>query len=432
MEVRKITESKKVSKSERKSSQKGELLKNIYSSNLRDLLNICYQCARCSGVCQISKVQYFRPSRIIQKILEGFEEEILKSGILWDCLMCNQCLAHCPENINFADIVRNAKYIMRNEYQHSSGDYIAHKGVYTSIAELMSKLEVKPKRDMSWIPKECEVSDSGEILYHIGCIPFYNFEFEELNNIPPTTLRLLYKVEEQPIVVLENEYCCGHDLYWGEGKMEEFISLAQKNIHNFEKAGISKIITTCAEGYRTFKIDYPKIFEDFNAKFEVQHIIEYIYENWKAGNLEFETDDVPKEQISFTFHDPCRLSRFLPKSNTIMMKAREMFLYLKKMGYHFNEMEHNKENSLCCGVSSWMNCNERSKALRYKRLKEAKDAGDIMVTTCPKCILHFNCLQNDYEEIASIKIQDFTEFLIKLIKIDKNQNTNGKLKAEVK
>ena len=41
-------------------------------------------------------------------------------------------------------------------------------------------------------------------------------------------------------------------------------------------------------------------------------------------------------------------------------------------------MAHNKTDALCCGVSSWMNCNERSKALRYKRLLEAKEAGDII------------------------------------------------------
>ena len=405
-----------------KQKEKEDYLDKVYQPDLRELLKKCYQCARCTGVCQISKVQYFRPSRIIQKILEGFEEKVLESGVLWDCLMCNSCLKDCPEGINFADLVRNAKYLMINKYDQNPEECIAHKGIYTSISELMSKLEVKPKRDLSWIPDDCEIASKGNILYHVGCAPFLRFEFDELNNVPVSTVKLLSKVEDEPIVVLEDEYCCGHDLYWGQGKMKEFIALAKKNLENFEKSGISTIITICAEGYRTFKIDYPKIFEEFNQKFEVKHIIEYIYEQWKAGNIEFKDNGKLQKQVEFTFHDPCRMSRFLPKSNTIMQKVREIFLQLEQLGYNFTEMEHNQEDALCCGVSCWMNCNERSKALRYKRLKEAINAGDIMVTSCPKCILHFNCLQDDYEEFSNLTILDFTEFIINLVKVSKQNN----------
>ncbi|MFX1399573.1 MAG: heterodisulfide reductase-related iron-sulfur binding cluster, partial [Promethearchaeota archaeon] len=87
---------------------------------------------------------------------------------------------------------------------------------------------------------------------------------------------------------------------------------------------------------------------------------------------------------------------------------------------------HHKENSLCCGVSSWMNCNEKSKALRYKRMLEAKEAGEIMVTSCPKCNIHLTCIQNDFENIASVKIMDFSEFLVNHIEILKsNDNSEG-------
>ena len=79
-------------------------------------------------------------------------------------------------------------------------------------------------------------------------------------------------------------------------------------------------------------------------------------------------------------------------------------------------MPHHKENSLCCGIGSWMGCNERSKALRYKRLLEAKESGDLMITSCPKCIMHFQCLQKDYEDISKVSILDFTEFIFNFIK----------------
>lgn len=390
-------------------------IERIYESNLESLLHQCYQCARCSGVCQLSKVQKFSPSRIIQQILEGFEEKVINSGVLWDCLTCNACLQNCPKDINFADIVRIARYKMRKLANQNPDEYVSHKGIYTTISEIMSQQDIQSNKSLDWIPKECKISNTGNILYYVGCLPFFNFEFQNFDSASIASVKMICQIEQEPIVVLKEEACCGHDLYWGQGKLNAFIKLAKKNISMFEKTGVSVIITACAECYRTFKVDYPNISNDFNEKFQVKHIIEYIYDKWKENKIEFKTSRKKKELIRFTFHDPCRLSRFLPKENKIMEKSREIFNHLKNLGYNFKEMVHHKENSLCCGISSWMNCNERSKALRYKRLLEAKAVATKLVTSCPKCRIHLSCLQNDVEEVASIEILDFSEFLIDLI-----------------
>jgi Fe-S oxidoreductase len=367
-------------------------------------------------------VQIYTPSKIIQLILEGFEKKVLESEVLWDCLTCNQCLKDCPEDINFADLARMARYKMRHTTNKNVDELIAHKGVYTTISEIMSRPYINPDRSLDWVPKDCLISDKGNTLYYVGCLPFFNYEHDNLDSVAISTLQILSKIEKEPIVVFKDEVCCGHDLYWGQGKLKTFIKLAKKNIEMFENAGVSTIVTACAECYRTLKIDYPEIFEDFNDKFEVKHIIEYIYEMWKEGKIEFISSSELNEEISFTYHDPCRLSRFLPKENNITEKVREIFKEFEKLNYSFNEMEHNKSNSLCCGVNSWMNCNEKSKALRYKRMLEAKDAGTVMVTSCPKCRIHLSCLQKDYENLSSIEIVDFSEFLIKHIRISDTNN----------
>jgi len=422
-----ITEIEKVDDSKEPSSDNSSYLEKIYEPDIRKLLYRCYQCVRCSGVCQLSWVQSFEPSRIIQMILEGFEDKIIDSGILWDCLTCNACLQNCPEGINFADIVRMAKYKMRTSNGQNPDEYIAHKGVYTTISEIMSEPHIKPERSLGWVPKECKTSNQGNILYYVGCLPYFNFEFENSDSIAESTLKILCQIEKEPIVVLKDEICCGHDLYWGQGKLNAFIDLAKKNMQKFEETGVSTIITACAECYRTLKVDYQNLFEDFKDKFQVKHLIEYIYEKWQNKEIEFKNPNESEEKIQFTYHDPCRLSRFLPKDSNIIENVREIFTHLKELGYEFKEMAHNKKDALCCGVSSWMNCNERSKALRYKRLLEAKDVGEIMITSCPKCKIHLSCLQNDYEDISSIEILDFSEFLVDLINlIDPNKKLEEK------
>ena len=353
-------------------------------------------------------------------ILEGFEDEIIESGVLWECLTCNSCLQDCPKDINFADIARILRYKMRNKGIHNLDRTVAHKGIYPTMGELMSQDYININRPLDWIPKGCKVADKGEILYYVGCLPFFDYDFQNLKPISSSTLKTICKIEKNPIVVLKEETCCGHDLYWGQGKLEVFIELAKKNLEKFEKAGVSKIITACAECYRTFKVDYSNLFDDFNERFDVKHIIEYVYDKWKQGKIDFKEPIEKYKKSTFTYHDPCRLSRFLPVENNLVKKLREIFNYLQNLGYNFKEMKHNQENSLCCGVSSWLNCNERSKALRYTRILEAKDVATQLFTSCPKCNVHLNCIKKDYEDISSVEISDLSEFLADIINIKKS------------
>ena len=81
------------------------------------------------------------------------------------------------------------------------------------------------------------------------------------------------------------------------------------------------------------------------------------------------------------------------------------------------EMENNKQDSGCCGVSAYIACNEDSKVLQESRIKEAIDTGaDYLITACPKCIAHFNCYLNEHKELKDkIKIMDLASFLGKLL-----------------
>ncbi|MHA1242918.1 MAG: 4Fe-4S dicluster domain-containing protein, partial [Promethearchaeota archaeon] len=210
---------------------------------MRAILRRCYQCGRCSGVCQLSKVQIYTPSKIIQLIIEGFEEKVLESETFWDCLTCNQCLKDCPEDINFAELVRMARYKMRQSAKKNVDELIAHKGVYTTITEIMSQPYINPDRSLEWVPKNIKIADKGNVLYYVGCIPYFNYEFDKIDSIALSTLQILSKIEKEPLVIFKEEICCGHDVYWGQGKLEIFIELAKKNIKMFEKAGISTIVT---------------------------------------------------------------------------------------------------------------------------------------------------------------------------------------------
>ena len=94
-----------------------------------------------------------------------------------------------------------------------------------------------------------------------------------------------------------------------------------------------------------------------------------------------------------------------PSSHVTLTILKRFQLYdaprdaIKKSGVKYVELMHSKDNSLCCGVSGMMNCNDMSKALRAFRLDEVKEKKvDVLVTTCPKCLSHFSCLKYEKEK----------------------------------
>ena len=64
-----------------------------------------------------------------------------------------------------------------------------------------------------------------------------------------------------------------------------------------------------------------------------------------------------------------------------------------------------------------MSCNENSRALRLERFDEVKATGaEIMLTSCPKCVSHFECLKFEGDErFSDIKILDVVSFLAQQI-----------------
>jgi len=70
-------------------------------------INYCISCGSCTATCPVSELDStYNPRLIIKKVQLGMKEEVLKSNDLWKCIQCHRCVAHCPQNVKFADIVR--------------------------------------------------------------------------------------------------------------------------------------------------------------------------------------------------------------------------------------------------------------------------------------------------------------------------------------
>jgi len=96
-------------------------------------LRKCFACGTCTAGCPVSEIdETYSPRRLIRQILFGMREEVLTSPAIWFCLVCYRCYAHCPQNVNFPDLMR----VLR---------YLAIKGKYVS-PDIMDRINEIDKR----------------------------------------------------------------------------------------------------------------------------------------------------------------------------------------------------------------------------------------------------------------------------------------------
>ncbi|MBI4722323.1 MAG: (Fe-S)-binding protein [Candidatus Stahlbacteria bacterium] len=351
----------------------------------------CLDCGKCTSVCPIAlRNEAFIPRLLVKQAI--MEEEVIKNGLIWDCLTCKMCNEKCESGVQYAEFIRD----IRIEACKTGGVGIcAHQGALQSIMRMMTTPELKQNR-LNWVtnvkgkggtPSPLRTllpRDEGEVLYFVGCLPYFDAFFTDLAldtlQIAKDSIKILNTLGIEP-VLMPNERCCGHDLLW-TGDVENFKKLSYLNIEQIKKTGCKKIITSCPECYYTLKESYPAYIGSMGV--EVMHITEFLSQKLSAIN--FRTPNAEhRTPRTVTYQDPCRLGRF----SGIYEEPREI---IKHLGLELVEMGKHSRNSICCGTSGWMNCSQYSKQIQIARLKEAKSTGaSTLITGCPKCQIHFKC-----------------------------------------
>lgn len=343
----------------------------------------CMQCAKCTSICPISRVDgSFSPRLIAEKVLLGVDE-VLTERDLWTCLTCGACNIKCPSGTDYVGFIRNLRSVAR---EMGVGGNCTHGGVLHSLMRLMSNPSLKQNR-LGWVTGDMGVAGEGRILYFTGCLPYFDVLFNDLGfrslDIARSAVRIFNHLGITP-ALMGGERCCGHDLLWA-GDVVNFRRLAELNTGLIKKTGAKTVVTTCPECYRTLKLDYAEHLggQDFN----VVHITEFLSDLIDRGELVF--DRAYRLDSSVSYQDPCRLGHHL----NVYDPPRKILNNMP--GLRFNELGSSRERSVCCGSSCWINCGQNSKEIQLEKLREAKSTADLLVTACPKCQIHLKCAMID-------------------------------------
>ncbi len=65
----------------------------------------CLSCMKCTSGCPAFRYLEFRPDRVVSLVKFGFIEELLSSGVMWQCVQCLKCTERCPQDVAPSDVV---------------------------------------------------------------------------------------------------------------------------------------------------------------------------------------------------------------------------------------------------------------------------------------------------------------------------------------
>ena len=154
-----------------------------------------------------------------------------------------------------------------------------------------------------------------------------------------------------------------------------FQELAQENISEFEKNGVTKIVTIDPHAYNIFKNEY----KDFGWEGEVYHHTELLYKLIEEGRLTLHH----RVEETIVFHDSCYLGRY----NNVYDAPREILKAIP--GVKLVEMERNRETAMCCGAGGglmWME-DRVGNRINVARTEQALETNASVISAgCPYCL----------------------------------------------
>ncbi len=414
-----------------------------------DAIAQCNKCGFCHVACPIFRATGHEAGvargrlALLRGLIEGrvkWNEEL--EDALFTCLGCGACTTNCFGSVPTADLIFNA----REEYLGKVGKKQAHHYLFehllpypkrlhfaakavavgkntgaSKVAKALGLLRVfgrdlpraenivekLPMTSFRGTTVPAEYTGEGKELkigYFVGCgidviqVEAGKASFEALKKIGKS------------VTILDN-CCCGLPP-WSYGDAENTRKIARKNLDILSSMDLDVIVTDCAS-CSSFLKKYPKVFEEDKALQEkaqkfvnrVQDITEFLasqdgntftgsaaeeigsYYDPHGGSGDKVSEVMAQSEgkpVVVTYHDPCHAVRGQGLKN----QARNILKSLP--GIKFKEMA---EADWCCGGAgsySLTHYDLSQKVLDRKMNNLKKSEADILVTSCPACMIQLS------------------------------------------
>ncbi len=335
---------------------------------------------------------------------------------LYDCLLCGACTSNCFPAIPTSEIVIRA----RAEYLQAVGRKSIHRLLFENLLPYPRRLHLAARAVA--LGKNSGLSRLAQAL---GLLRIFGHDFAcaaaIVTRLPAQPLRARFKPGVYPgqgrgsrmrvayyigcgvdivtqaageatlallrqtageVCLLETN-CCGLPA-WSYGDLPAARNLAAKNLSLIGNGGFDAIVTDCSS-CASFIKQYPRLFPEGDPRREtaldtarrVRDLCE-----WAAPEAAPPSTILRGRRV--TFHDPCHLSR----GQGLAQRPREILRRIPE-----TEFVELPEADWCCGGAGSYALAHYDLAMRVldRKMENLKKTGaEVLVTTCPACIIQLS------------------------------------------
>ncbi len=334
--------------------------------------------------------------------------DVITEEEIWACTTCRNCEDQCPVMNEHVDkIIDLRRFLVLTE---GKMDPDAQRAM-TNIERQGNPWGLNRKEKETWremredihVSTVKEMKKSGEefeYLFWVGSMGSYDNRSQK---IALSFAKLLNEAGVK-FAILGNKEKNSGDTPRRLGNEFLFQELAAKNIEEFEKNDVKKIVTIDPHAYNIFKNEY----SDFGLEAEVYHHTELLAQLVKEGKLK---PNFPIEE-TVTFHDSCYLGRY----NEVYDPPREILKAIP--GVKIVEMVRNRESGMCCGAGGGLMWAEETSGQRINvaRTEQALEVNPGIISSgCPYCLTMISDGTKAKEVEEKVGTYDVAELLEKSI-----------------
>lgn len=383
------------------------LLRRRLPEKVEEAAFTCAQCGYCKEGCTLFAGRGWESAspRGKMQFLRGyacgevpFTEEMSDTFLL--CTTCKKCDLACQTDLPIeslweemrGELIARGKFHTFPPFEMMGASYDLENNIWAGFSADRS----------AWLPEDINPLESGPIGYWAGCTASYVEQ-----DIARGAARILKEGGVHFVYLGNEETCCGVPFLMS-GKWDVFERAVRRNISTLQDRGVKTLYVSCPGCWVTLAHHYRNWAEKMGLEWdmEVKHISQLAIELVRNGKLSFERP----VNMKITWHDPCHIGRH----GGIYEEPREVLRAIP--GLELVEMEHNREEGLCCGSVLTLIGETRptSGRIASRRLAEARATGaQAVVTTCPCC--EFQLRVWNAAEGNGLKVLDFAAVVAKAL-----------------
>lgn len=365
----------------------------------------CAQCGYCKVVCSEYMGKGWESSaprgkfyflREYARGKKNFSKYLSNNFLL--CTTCKRCNTVCQVNIPIQEkwddmrgyLVQDKGFPTFPAFEMMGGSYEQARNIWTGRISERDK----------WLPDNIEVDLNEPLDYWAGCTASY-----VENDISINSVRILENGGVKFNYLGNEESCCGIPFMMA-GKWDLFEKVVRYNVKKFKERGIKQIVTSCPGCWVSLTHYYNLWTKKLNLNYDVKvfHITQVTDKLVREGRLKFN----PINE-TITYHDPCHIGRH----GGIYDEPRNILNSIP--GTKLVEMEHNREDGLCCGsVLTRVGEPKISDKIADVRLNEAKTAGaEKIITNCPCCEFQFRVAGKSLNN--EVEVEDIATYIVRAL-----------------